>query len=301
MCKEIREYISEYIDGIASDDVKAKVASHLSDCQECKQLYEELLSLTLMMNAIPQAEVPDGLEAKVAARISKIETGRGQEPTVLNPRKKRYKRWASLAAIFVVGIFTITMYNNNNMMTDSDAYKHSQYRKQDVQEISLQKDSADLTDAATENQDNGSSANRSVPTSLQSSAADATASGNGESETNGTAKEPEEQAFAISERRGPEPEPKAGGAGAATFSQPCRGMQKETEKQVYAGANDAEQVLLHMRCLEEALAGSEFQIKSSSKIGSDIWRFEVIIDSETVYYLGQGGKIWKEKTEELSL
>lgn len=300
MCNEIRDYISEYIDGVASDEIKVKVESHLSNCKECKQLYEELLYMTSITKAIPQAEMPEGLEAKITAKLSKIKADQAQVPVVfINPRSKLYKRLASFAAIFVVGIFTITMYNNIDI-TDSDIYNaSSKNSSQDSQKKFEQRNIEEFAAVADPKGAESSPANSmetpAQPTSEAKLADEDTGYVTGDASAVANI---EEGYFMMSNNQN------TGSAGLRVASrQSCRGIQKEAEGTFYkkGGSGDVEQVLMYMRCLEKELEGKEFQIKSSKKIGDEVWRFEVIVDSEPINYLGQGGEIWIETIEESSL
>ena len=189
------------------------------------------------------------------------------------------------------------MYNNIGI-TDSDIYKGSSNSPQDLQKNLEQQDIEQFV-ADTDN-------NSVVPSSAKPAEASVKMTLEAEHADENIGNVTEEIASDASEK-GYLPMPdnrvmELVGFGAAS-RQSCRGIHKETEDTFYnkIGSDDVEQVLMYMRCLEKELEGKEFQIKSSKKIGDVVWRFEVIIDSEPVNYLGQGGEIWIETIEESSL
>lgn len=292
MCEEIRDALSEYIDGDVSDEMKVKIESHLAICGACRQLYDDLLSVTTALRSLPEVEVPAGLEQRITERIFSAEQRETIRPVTVPTKKNFYKRLSSIAAIFVVGIFALTMYNNIDK-PDSDIYKTTAQTPSESRQIQ-QSVSADIVrndtqepqankERAPVNTNANVKAESTPDTGGVSFGSDAVfandlASGSAYLAT-GDAGNREEKAMAQA---------------------PCRGTHKALTP--YRDKGDSEQALLmNMRCLEKELAGRDYQIKSSKEVGQDIWKFEVIIDSQTVNYLSQDGKIWIETTEESSL
>ncbi len=292
MCEEIREALSEYIDGEASSEMRAKIESHLETCEICRQVYDELLSVTAALRSLPEVEVPAGFEQRIIERIFSAEQRETIRPVAASTNKRFFKRLSSIAAIFVVGIFALTMYNNIDK-PDSDIYKTTPQTPSESHRMQQPVSSDIVRNAANEPHANKKS--EGVNTSAVAEAESTPNVGEVSLSSNAVSVNnlPSTATYLVTEDAD-----RAKKESATRTS--CRGMQKSLT--LSREKADSEQALLmNMRCLEKELEGQDYLIKSSKSVGEDIWKFEVIIDSQTVNYLSQDGKIWIETTEESSL
>ena len=87
-CTDIRRHLSEYIDNECPEEIRLAVASHLTECDDCRLEYEQLSALSRHIRELPRQELPFDFSAVMA------ETLREEEKR--NPRRKPvYKRgWA---------------------------------------------------------------------------------------------------------------------------------------------------------------------------------------------------------------
>lgn len=139
-CKQVRELLSDYIDNSISEEDARVIEAHLAQCEDCMQEYRELAHIVRLLSELPKQEIPKTFDASLHETLIAVNR---QNPSinVAKPvsRRSRLKRFTSVAAIFIVGLFAITMYNNSdqlisNVIQDS-AHKRSAY------EISEQDDS----------------------------------------------------------------------------------------------------------------------------------------------------------------
>lgn len=301
MCPEIRENLSAYIDGELSDEMKEQTERHLAACDACRQLYDELLAVTTAVQSLPQVEVPEDLEKRIAAQIFSADRSQTIHTGTVPKQKSFYKRLSSIAAIFVVGIFALTMYNNIDKPA-GDAYrtitKKTPVESQQMQQSEPADGADDIVYGSQVSQERANVSNDTDAKVKAEPPANTGAASRGNDTVSAYALD---SGFTYLQ----DSDTAAGEENTDRISgKPCRGKHKDAQKSsaTAQGEGDSEQALLmNMRCLEKELTGSDYQIKSSKEIAQGLWKFEVIIDSRTVNYLSQDGKIWIETTEESSL
>ena len=119
-CTEIKESLSLYLDGELDAVQMEEIKGHLAECGECRREYEALLEVTRLLRAIPDASLPEGFDAGLKTALRK-------EKAAKSARVKKMQRMAgSLAAVFVIGFFSITLYNHtyqgNQELNQADYY-----------------------------------------------------------------------------------------------------------------------------------------------------------------------------------
>lgn len=67
----VRDKISEYIDGMLSQEEASAVKAHLNRCPECMEEYEEMVKIIGHMNQMESLETPDTFVDKVHERLKK--------------------------------------------------------------------------------------------------------------------------------------------------------------------------------------------------------------------------------------
>ncbi len=58
-CEEFKDFLSAYADGEIASDEKVLLQAHLSVCENCAKLADELKSLKFSLSRVPQKELPD--------------------------------------------------------------------------------------------------------------------------------------------------------------------------------------------------------------------------------------------------
>jgi len=106
-CETIREFIAtDFVDGVATPEVKQTVESHLTTCDACRQFASEVDAGRRTLQRAGRLEVPDHLWPKIKSKI-------------LEDEVKQTSRWRSIftakrlslliptlaAAVFVIVIF----------------------------------------------------------------------------------------------------------------------------------------------------------------------------------------------------
>lgn len=106
-CKEIKEHLSAYIDDELDAELSEKVEAHLFRCFECAKLFQETGNMTLLLlQQVKTVPVPATFDRKL--RIA-LKEERNRQTVGFD--KKKLAVFSSVAAVFVIGIFSILMFN----------------------------------------------------------------------------------------------------------------------------------------------------------------------------------------------
>lgn len=110
-CAEVRAYITEYIDGVLSEEKRAQVEAHFACCAECKKEAEAQLLLRSELKALRLEDTSDFVFDMESAK----------KPAVLPLYKQRWVRAMSVAAacfVLFVGVLAVTQ---NGYQTPQDS------------------------------------------------------------------------------------------------------------------------------------------------------------------------------------
>ena len=113
-CTEIRELLSLYIDDELDESQAAEIGEHLKNCEECRREYDEFIEITELLREAPTIPLPGSFDEKLKEAIRK------EKLVKIYTAKRRWKMLSSIAAVFVIGIFSITMYNQIAMDPSPD-------------------------------------------------------------------------------------------------------------------------------------------------------------------------------------
>ena len=69
-CEQVSELISEYIDRELDDVTAAAVASHIDNCDACRQLYEEISAVCRAVSEAGEVQIPDGLHERIMDSVN---------------------------------------------------------------------------------------------------------------------------------------------------------------------------------------------------------------------------------------
>lgn len=113
-CNDIKELLSLYIDRLLDESQAKEVEDHLSSCDSCRKEYNEMKEIIDLLGQTEMIPVPDafGLRLKKALKEEKqnmIETGILGKPA---KKKHQWRMITSVAAIFAVGVITLSLYSD---------------------------------------------------------------------------------------------------------------------------------------------------------------------------------------------
>ena len=69
-CDQVSELISEYIDGELDTATTEAVASHIDNCDACRQLYEEISAVCRAVSEAGEVQIPDGLHERIMDSVN---------------------------------------------------------------------------------------------------------------------------------------------------------------------------------------------------------------------------------------
>lgn len=116
-CKQVRELLSDYIDNLIENEDVTAIEAHLAQCESCRKEYEELLHIVNLLSELPEKKLPDTFDERLHEALLAVNAEREAVTVVPVSRRKSFvKRITSVAAIFVVGLFVIAMYNNSDQL-----------------------------------------------------------------------------------------------------------------------------------------------------------------------------------------
>lgn len=104
-CKSIKENLSAYIDNLLDAEQSNIVKEHLQNCEECKQEFDTLSEIVSLLSEMESVTVPASFDARLKKALQ-IEKNKSSWNF-----KRKIAMISSVAAVFVIGIFSITMYN----------------------------------------------------------------------------------------------------------------------------------------------------------------------------------------------
>ena len=108
-CDEIRELISLYIDNNLEEEQMIEIEKHLLVCDACKKEFEEIVLVINGMKNLTEVEIPAQFDSRLREELKKeAESSRKAD------KKNKRIRYSSIAAIFLIGIFSVAMYNSIN-------------------------------------------------------------------------------------------------------------------------------------------------------------------------------------------
>jgi len=108
-CDEIRELLSLYIDNKLEEEQMIEIERHLLVCDACKKEFEGIVLVINAMKNLPEVEIPAQFDSGLREELKKA-----AESSRKTDKKNKRIRYSSIAAIFLIGIFSFAMYNSIN-------------------------------------------------------------------------------------------------------------------------------------------------------------------------------------------
>ena len=93
-CEEFAPLLSAFVDGELTEEERAEVLAHVSECEECRRLLGELTALHAALGELENEDVPEGFTESVMAAV------RAEKAAKKPQAKKRsaWRRWMPMAA-----------------------------------------------------------------------------------------------------------------------------------------------------------------------------------------------------------
>ncbi|MFH1732635.1 MAG: zf-HC2 domain-containing protein, partial [Planctomycetota bacterium] len=100
-CEEIKELLSEYVDGELPAADAASVGQHLAGCDACRAEFEALRQTAALVRSLPRADAPEGLTRAVTESVGKQMVGRRRAAVL---RWTGVGGWLAAAAALIIVI-----------------------------------------------------------------------------------------------------------------------------------------------------------------------------------------------------
>lgn len=101
-CKDTRQFITLYIDGMLDEVNAKKVEKHLKECPECYTRFKEIKQVVTLVGELEEVDIPDGFSERLRMRL---ETQQVQNTTI-RERIGNYPHWVKwvgmVAAVLVI-------------------------------------------------------------------------------------------------------------------------------------------------------------------------------------------------------
>ena len=93
-CEEFAPLLSAFVDGELTEEERAEVLAHVSECEKCRRLLGELTALHAALGELEDEDVPAGFTEGVMAAV------RAEKAAKKPQTKKRsaWRRWMPMAA-----------------------------------------------------------------------------------------------------------------------------------------------------------------------------------------------------------
>ncbi|MBS3994232.1 MAG: DUF4349 domain-containing protein [Alkaliphilus sp.] len=115
-CNDIQEQISLYIDNMLDDNDKEILIKHLEECNQCSAEYDSLIAMINMCRELPMLELPENYEIGLNNKLKTAEAENEEKvqiTTIVEKiKQKNWKVYASIAAVFIVFVISVTGLNS---------------------------------------------------------------------------------------------------------------------------------------------------------------------------------------------
>lgn len=122
-CHEIRNQMSDYIDGILTLEEREKFEKHLIDCESCSMELEDIKYISEMMKAEELKPLPNDFKSELHEKLKKESNGQ-KSGSGLSFWK--WPRLAPLVAVAATLVFALVIFNplgqSNPLMSSKDMY-----------------------------------------------------------------------------------------------------------------------------------------------------------------------------------
>ena len=137
-CKQIHKNLIFYIDGDLTSKKNKKIEEHLSVCENCSRLYQEMKSSLSVIENKKSIEINPYLYTRIKQRLDDI--NKNSTKSIFATQQKRLLQPALITFIIALGVFigvsignTYTFQNNNIADTQSEQYYINDLQQEHVE------------------------------------------------------------------------------------------------------------------------------------------------------------------------
>jgi anti-sigma factor RsiW len=99
-CERYLDRIQDAVDGTLGSIRRADLEMHLSECADCRALYDDLVRIRDAASALPVLDAPDRVWLQIAGRLR--QEGRIHETPKPAPARRSHTAWLAAAAALVI-------------------------------------------------------------------------------------------------------------------------------------------------------------------------------------------------------
>ncbi|WP_312649456.1 anti-sigma factor family protein [Aminipila sp.] len=290
-CLEVQELLSAFIDNELDEEIKKEIQEHIQNCAQCRKDVQELKIVIAELASLEDVPVPEAFHKRLhEALVVEGKNIRNSKDTRKKKKSIKWKRIYSIAAVFLVGLFSVILYNNNLDEFNKENLKYN-YVSDDKAENSQTND----TMLKQNNQNN-----ENVEHSTSSD------------KTNTQPKQSVDNSQTFSADKAPVEESPSAGTGTVNE---LRNAPKQAEAPLNSGGESQmlksinvqdtdEELNSYLKQLDELLVESNYEVNSYTKNDDDMWIIDLTISTtdsegkeikEDAVYYGKDGKIWKKE------
>lgn len=112
-CNQINELLSLYIDRMLDDSQGKEVEEHLASCDSCRKEYNELKEILELLGQAEMVPVPDAFRFRLKTALREEKQNMIDSGIITRTSKKnRWRIITSIAAVFAVGVISLSLYND---------------------------------------------------------------------------------------------------------------------------------------------------------------------------------------------
>lgn len=119
-CTEYKEMIYEYIDNELDSNLLSEFEDHIKICLSCKEELDECMQTLKLINGIEEEELPQNFKENLHAKLIEEKSNFDKKNNILFIRKKYFRIFGSIAAIFIFAIIMKGFLGKQVSMTASD-------------------------------------------------------------------------------------------------------------------------------------------------------------------------------------
>ena len=109
-CEEVRNLLSEYLDGFLPEDKKVEVERHLQSCSLCQKELEHLKSISFAIQKLPEEPLPEDFTNGLHQKL--IDTKQDR------PKRVYQKGWVKTVSVLAAAFIIVVALTSNNAIVD---------------------------------------------------------------------------------------------------------------------------------------------------------------------------------------
>lgn len=292
-CLEVQELLSAFIDNKLDENKKKEMQEHIESCSQCKKDVNELNAIIAELSSLEDVPLPESFHERLHDALA-LEGEKIRNSKKLNHKNKwmNWKRMSSIAAVFLVGLFTVILYNNN-----LDEFNKQNVCYNYVSDDKTETESREKTDDSRlkESNDNAGNVEQSISSDKSSTQSEEPVNNRQDL----SAKKSVEDSSKVAEGSNdmnPVPDQTELPLNSVSESQLLKSISTPDSNEELNG---------YLEQLDEILNETSYEVNSYTKDEAEnIWFIDVTITTtdsegkeikESAVYCGQDGKLWKKE------